>query len=93
MAWFYLSFADNTLPKNQQWLGAVIVQGSDMKDAIENAWILDINPGGEVLGMEIEKLPSKNYLNRLLDRIALRAMGEEIGDTRAHNGHGEVFEL
>lgn len=48
MAWWYLSFADGTREKGSQWLGAVYVQADSFIGAIDRAWELGINPGGEV---------------------------------------------
>jgi len=34
----YLSFADGRLPKGEQWLGAAIVQGDTVAEAVKQAW-------------------------------------------------------
>jgi hypothetical protein len=90
--WFYLSFASASLPKNEQWLGAVIVQADTIADAVKEAWRLGINPGGEVAGAEIENLPPERFRNRLMiSKSDLRDMGEAMaGDTRLINLRGEI---
>lgn len=45
--WWYLSFAENG------WRGSVIVMGTDIITACEEAFRLKINPGGQVLGLPI----------------------------------------
>jgi hypothetical protein len=50
---YWLSFCDGDLPKGQQFLGVAIVRGSNLEEAVSEAWRLGINPGGEVLSMEI----------------------------------------
>ena len=48
MKYMFLSFRDPEINKN---LGACIIDDVDnVKDAVDKAWELDINPGGEVLG-------------------------------------------
>lgn len=51
---WWLSFADPDLPRGRQFLGVVVVRADDMKDAMQKAWRLGINPGGEVKGYEDE---------------------------------------
>lgn len=78
--WFYMSFADNTRPKGKKWLGAVIIDGSDITDAIRHSWQIGTNPGGEVVFLECEHLPPEEYRRRLLNKQDLRAMGTAMGD-------------
>ena len=47
-AWFYLSFADGSLPTGQQFLGGAYVRGVSATDAVRRSHGLGINPGGEV---------------------------------------------
>jgi hypothetical protein len=62
--WHYLSFAGDV------FLGAAIVKAHGIVHASLVCHGLGINPGGQVLGAPIpdDKLPAKQYLNRLLTR-------------------------
>ena len=44
----WLSFVHNRRPQGQRFLGATIVVAADVKDAVQEARRLGINPGGEV---------------------------------------------
>ncbi len=50
---WWLSFCDGSLPKGSQFLGACIVPGCCLVDAIATAHLNGCNPGGEVLGHSI----------------------------------------
>ena len=70
-AWYYISFADGTLPKGTQFLGAVVVEGYGVSTAIQRAHELGINPGGEALTAawpDHVPLPAEGFRNRLLNR-------------------------
>ena len=47
---WWLSFADPYLPLGSQFLGAVIVPGNNLFEAVQTAHKLKLNPGGEVRG-------------------------------------------
>jgi hypothetical protein len=47
--WWWLSFAN---PDTGKFLGLIIINGNDFKDAHRNVNILNINPGGQILGHE-----------------------------------------
>jgi len=51
---YWLSFCDPKAPTGQQFLGACLIKAaaSDPKAAIETAWALGVNPGGEVQFVE-----------------------------------------
>lgn len=71
--WWWLSFADATLPKGTQFLGACIVRARGMVSAVSRAHVLGINPGGEVVGYELPAAADEigipdDYCNRLLTR-------------------------
>ena len=79
---WYLSFAGD-----EGWRGAVIVQAPGFQAAIQTAWNLGINPGGEVKGAELaddENLPKAApgwARNRLLTKDDLMRIDKEaIGD-------------
>ena len=80
--WWYLSFATQT-----DFLGGVIVQGGSVIEATKEAWRLGINPGGEVLGVEVPPefpLPP-DMTNRLLakDEVMTRLRSEKINSEKA----------
>lgn len=74
---YWLSFASVEPPHD--FLGVAIVYADDFRDAVEQAFALGINPGGEVRGYEVQSsaIPG-DCLNRLIDseEIARRGLGE-----------------
>ncbi len=65
MALFWLSFCDD------KSLGAAIVEGADLLEAIKTAHRLGINPGGQVLSVQIppeQEEGARRYRNRLMQR-------------------------
>jgi hypothetical protein len=46
--WYYLSFSDPKRPRGTQFLGACFVRGTTARMAVQAAWNLKCNPGGEV---------------------------------------------
>lgn len=84
--WYWLSFIDPTREIGKRFLGVAVVQthGRNHKEALQNAiqeaWKLKINPGGQVKGMPvpIENIP-EDCRNRLLDaeEIETRNLGEQ----------------
>lgn len=79
--WFWLSFVDADPPFNDgrnRSLGITIVQGENAMDAVQTAWDLGCNPGGEV---QILELPAEQheqfakYRNRLVKPEELREDG------------------
>lgn len=75
MRLFYLSFAD------EKFLGAAIVEAHGVMHAIELAWSLGINPGGEVASCPVPKglsIPD-SAKNRLLSREEVEKLpGEPV---------------
>jgi hypothetical protein len=67
---WWLSFVDNNLPKGTQFLGVVIVNAIDFLGAVSKAHHLNINPGGEVVGVPIpmKMKIDKSYINCFLSR-------------------------
>lgn len=79
---FWLSFADASLPKGQQFLGVAIVNAHSFLEAVKVAHILGINPGGEVQGFDVEvpggkDIPAK-YVERLLSREEIAELEEAV---------------
>lgn len=83
MQMFWLSFCDGDRPAGTQFLGAAVVPGRDIGEAITNAHRLHINPGGEVLGKLIDperaSLIDQAWLNRLLNREQCEVFDDEWG--------------
>lgn len=50
-----MSFCDPNKPEGSQFLGACVVEASNLRDAIQVSWEYGCNPGGEVLSKEIPK--------------------------------------
>lgn len=88
MPTYYMSFADD-----DGWRGAVIVAADTFSLAVAKTHQLGINPGGEIAAVDCSPAPAAEWYDRLLDRAQLRELGRSMGDTRAHNGQGEEFEL
>ena len=61
MATWWLSFY-----KNEQILGVVLLNASDMSEAISRAWEMDLNPGGEIKGAE---MPTGMFHEEWMDRL------------------------
>lgn len=58
MTFFWLSFADPNKPKGQQFLGGTLIEvpiggHPGVIAAVQRAWDLGINPGGEVASFEL----------------------------------------
>ena len=70
MALFWLSFVDPDLPEGSAFLGVSIVDAPDLEAAIEKAWALGINPGGQVLSQKLSEEPSvpSQYIDRLMQK-------------------------
>lgn len=65
MRWFYLSFADDN-----GFLGAIYIEARGFVSAVEMTKFLGINPGGEVMGVEVpvEYLPPEDKREILLSK-------------------------
>ena len=83
MPLFYLSFADASLPKGSQFLGAAIVNALSFIEAVTVTHYLGINPGGEVQGYRVVNPHTGEYLavpaqfiGKLLQRNEIDALSE-----------------
>jgi len=72
LAWYWLSFADD-----DGFRGVAIVQARGVTTAIAKTHHLKINPGGQVMCIEIqpEHVPAPEYRERLLSREQLAEAG------------------
>ena len=71
MSYFWLSFRDSEENKN---LGVCIVKASNFDEGITKAWSLNINPGGEVLGMAMTETQTQAQgleINRLYTKAEM----------------------
>ena len=77
--WWWLSFADPTLPVGQQFLGVAIVPAPSFLAAVTVAHQLGCNPGGEVMGFpcRVENVSLENRC-RLLNETELRTIFPDI---------------
>lgn len=73
-----LSFCDPALPKGARFLGAVFMYARPMDEAMKWAWRLGINPGGEVLCLQLEGKETLGILPSELDRLLTREECDEI---------------
>lgn len=88
-SWWWLSFADPSLPTGSQFLGACIVRGSNIVMAALEAHRLKISPGGQVLGIsfaEHGKTPAAGYTNRLLTRAECEEFDRVMAQREAIGG-------
>lgn len=53
MSSWWLSFADADLPKGRQFLGACIVTGETLEEAVRRSHLLECNPGGEIQVIQV----------------------------------------
>lgn len=76
LTWWWLSFVDAEKPEGERFLGVAIVQARGIGHAVTEAYRLGINPGGEVVGLEIdaEHVPAEEYRERLLTKAEAEAL-------------------
>jgi hypothetical protein len=82
MQLWWLSFCDGKRPVGSQFLGACVVSGCCMVDAVQTAHLNGVNPGGEVMGHPIEPLfasrVQSKWVGVLLSREDCAAMDKEL---------------
>lgn len=82
MKLWYLSFCDPDKPQGSQFLGACIVAGDDLLSAIQTAYGLACNPGGEVVGQpvpeDLVRHVGPQWLERLLTRAECAGLDAEL---------------
>lgn len=66
LPYWYLSFVEREGP-NPRWLGATIVKGRTNLDAVNRAWELGCNPGGEVMMSRVK--PGSHIPDAILNRL------------------------
>ena len=76
---FWLSFCDGKKEKGKQFIGVILIEAEDFISAIKKTHKLKINPGGEVQGFELEKIPHFEELkNRLVDKKELEIYFDDL---------------
>lgn len=82
MSAFWLSFCDPARPPGMQFLGACIVDGESLLQAVQTAHARGCNPGGEVKGVQfvphILQLVRAEWRNRLLSREECLAFDRDM---------------
>jgi hypothetical protein len=83
MIW-WLSFCDGDRPEGDRFLGVAIVRAPDMNQAVQEAWRLDVNPGGEVAAVGFSEEQARlhfppDWTNRLISKDELLAAGYAVG--------------
>lgn len=83
MKLFWLSFCDSDKPKGTQFLGCVIIEAPDLVDAITKSHGLGVNPGGEVLSIEIPDEVRDRFGPEHRDKLLSREyVDEHLGGAR-----------
>ena len=77
--WWWLILADD-----DGFLGCVVIEGSTQRDAVQAATRLDINPGGECLGVPCRSINTtpESWRNRLLTWSECDELDRVLGATR-----------
>lgn len=73
---YWLSFCDPDMPKGHAFLGVAIVHAFDFEGAVQEAWNLGINPGGEVMGF-----PIPSVVDNLVREDTGRLLSKEKAET------------
>lgn len=87
MGYYYMSFTDAELPEGSRFLGACIVEAADLPTAITKTHVLGINPGGDILVVDIPDpttcpVPIAVVENRLL---SVKELEKFMGPVRRIN--------
>ena len=79
--WHYLSFADDT-----SFLGGLVIHAFGFMDAIMQAHLRGLNPGGEVMYAELPDaaIPPERFRNRLLSKDEVKEMWPDAKSIREH---------
>jgi hypothetical protein len=72
---WYMSFCDGDRPKGEQFLGSLYIRGKSFCGAVSKSHLLGLNPGGEILFVEVpldvaSRVPEE-WIGRLLSREEL----------------------
>ena len=73
---WWMSYCDGSLPKGSQFLGVTIIKAKGMAHAVQRAWDMGINPGGEIQAYETDPAAiAPDHFNRLLSKDDLITAG------------------
>ncbi len=73
---FWMSFCDSNKQSGQQFLGVIIGQGTNLRDAVIRTHKIGINPGGEIISCKFDDGKVKHeHLDRLLTKAQLIEYG------------------
>lgn len=78
---YWLSFCDPEKPEGHAFLGVAIIDTDNFPEAVDAAWRLEINPGGEVVGMPLPEQVHHlvaSHTGRLLSREDAQALSDAI---------------
>ena len=77
MKTWWLSFVDAELPPGEQFLGVCIVEAETDLDAVRTTHSLGINPGGEVIAVQIAPT-DPSAMNRLLGKDKAARLSAQV---------------
>lgn len=81
MNYWWLSFTDADRPEGERFLGAAMVFGDTLGDALAQSWAAGINPGGAVLAagpFALGDIPAEQPLGVLLTRDQIAAVDAAV---------------
>lgn len=91
--WWYISFADGSLPEGEQFLGACFVKAQGEMTAVGVTHLLNINPGGEVMivgPMYDDQVPPEQPRWRLMQREEIDAVDNMIAARQAIEARSDM---
>jgi hypothetical protein len=84
---WWLSFADADRPESEQFLGACIVTGDSLSEALQRSYLLECNPGGEVRVIRIaaDTAPyiEDKWRRRILTRVECIELDQHLQEVCA----------
>jgi hypothetical protein len=76
---WWLSFCDPNKPTGTQFLGALALEvPEEIKNPVQYAWLRGLNPGGEVMFMEIPVGKYKDFPPEFRNRLLTREEAEAL---------------
>ena len=75
---WWMSFADPGLPEGSQFLGVVILEAEDIRDAVTRSHRLGVNPGGEIQILPVPGWIPPGWRDRLLSGEEAMAADESL---------------
>ena len=78
MRWWYMSFVDPELPEGHRFLGGILIEACGPTEAMIKSRHQGINPGGEVLTIEVRAELVPNVPESMRNRLCSRAEWESL---------------